>query len=164
MNDIHKVTDKFHFVLYADDTSLVQPLCTFSSPVGNDTSESSSAINKELKLITDWLALNKLSLNVKKTKMMLFHHRQKNVESLIPTLKINGATIELVKEFNFLGIMLDECMTWNAHINKISCKLSCAIGTFRRLKRFLPLFISKTLYSSLFLSYLNYGILLWGQS
>ena len=55
-------------------------------------------------------------------------------------------------------------MTWNAHINKIASKLSCAIGTFRRLKRFLPCFILKTLYSSLFLPYLNYGILLWGSN
>ena len=60
--------------------------------------------------------------------------------------------------------MLDECMTWNAHISKISCKLSCALGTFRRLKRFLPFFILKTIYSSLFLPYLNYGILLWGTN
>ena len=97
-------------------------------------------------------------------KMIIFHHRQKNIESLIPQLAINGVPIELVKEFNFLGIMLDECMTWNAHINKISSKLSCAIGTFRRLKRFLPFFILKTLYSSLFLSYVNYGILLWGPN
>ena len=55
-------------------------------------------------------------------------------------------------------------MTWNPHINKIASKLSCAIGIFRRMKRFLPLFILKTLYSSLFLSYVNYGILLWGSN
>ena len=53
-------------------------------------------------------------------------------------------------------------MTWNAHVSKISSKLACAIGTFKRMKRFLPSFILKILYSSLFLPYLNYGILLWG--
>ena len=164
MNDIHTVTDKFNFVLYADDTSMVQPLCTFTSPVQKSNSQISAAINSELNLVSDWLSLNKLSLNTKKTKMMLFHYRQKDVTNLIPKLKMNGKPITLVKEFNFLGIMLDESMTWNAHINKIACKLSCAIATFRRLKRFLPLFILKTLYSSLFLPYLNYGILLWGSN
>ena len=164
MNDIHKVTDKFSFILYADDTSMVQPLCTFNSPVDGDTKELSEIINKELKLVTDWLAINKLSINVKKTKMMLFHYRQRNITSMVPKLNINNVPIELVKDLNFLGITFDESMTWNAHINKISTKLSCAVGTFKRLKRFLPLHILKTLYSALFLPYLNYGILLWGAN
>ena len=112
MNDIHKVSDKFDFILYADDTSLVQPLCTFYAPIENNLNRVSSNINKELQEISDWLSVNKLSLNVKKTKMMLFHYRQKNIKSLIPNLKINKAPIELVKDFNFLGITLDECMTW----------------------------------------------------
>lgn len=54
---------------------------------------------------------------------------------------INNEPIELVREFNFLGITLDSNMSWNAHVSKISSKLSCAIGTFRRLKRYLPLYI-----------------------
>ena len=95
---------------------------------------------------------------------MLFYYRQRNIDKLIPSLKIKNAPIELVKEFNFLGIVLDECMTWNSHINKISSKLACAIGIFTRLKRFLPLYILKILYSALFLPYLNYGILLWGSN
>ena len=67
MNDIANVTDKFHFTLYADDTSLIEPICTFQSNMKNNN-ETSDAINKELKLITDWLCLNKLSLNAKKPK------------------------------------------------------------------------------------------------
>ena len=164
MNDIHRVTDKFHFILYADDTSMVQPLCTFGLPIDNNMTQCSDAINAELELVSDWLALNKLSVNVKKTKMMLFHYRQRNISNFIPHLKLNGAPIELVKEFNFLGITLDEFMSWNPHINKIACKLSCATGTFRRMKRFLPFSILKTLYSALFLPYVNYGILLWGSN
>ena len=67
MNDIATVTDKFHFTLYADDTSLIEPVCTFTSDLKN-SSEASNTINKELKLITDWLCLNKLSLNAKKNQ------------------------------------------------------------------------------------------------
>ena len=54
--------------------------------------------------------------------------------------------------------------TLNAHVSKISSKLACAIGTFKRMKRFLPPYILKTLYNSLFLPYMNYGILLWGSN
>lgn len=67
MNDIANITNKFHFTLYADDTSLIEPICTFSTgTTGN--SETSQEINTELNLITDWLCLNKLSLNAKKRK------------------------------------------------------------------------------------------------
>ena len=70
MNDISSVTENFHFTLYADDTSLIEPICTFTTGT-NGNAEASRIINNELNLITDWLCLNKLSLNAKKTKMMI---------------------------------------------------------------------------------------------
>ena len=163
MNDIAKVTNKFHFTLYADDTSLIEPICSFTSSLSN-TSEASEAINKELKLITDWLCLNKLSLNAKKTKMMIFHHRQRNIKNLKLNLTINDTKIEQVNEFNFLGLLLDECLTWNSHIQKIASKISVVNGTLSRLKRILPQDILKTIYSALVQPHLNYGILLWGKN
>ena len=60
MNDIAKVTDKFYFTIYADDTTLIAPICTFSINNKSDYATISRTINSELKLITDWLALNKL--------------------------------------------------------------------------------------------------------
>merc|ERR1712237_168547 len=69
------------FVLYADDTSLVEPIGTFNADYNNCPNVSES-INYELNLITDWLSLNKLSLNAKKTKMMIFHHRQRNISKI----------------------------------------------------------------------------------
>ena len=155
MNDISKASDKFHFILYADDTSLVEPLCTFTIALPENINILSDSINAKLNLISDWLALNKLSLNVKKTKMMLFHNRQKNINNLIPRLQLNGAPIEIVKEFNFLGITFDEFMIWKSHINKISSKISCTIGTLNRLKRFLPKQIRITLYNTLILPHIN---------
>ena len=163
MNDISHVTKKFHFTVYADDTSLVEPICTFSTDVVNNSSISKT-INSELNLITDWLCLNKLSLNAKKTKMMIFHHPQRNISKVNLNLVINETKIEQVKEFDFLGIVLDECMTWNPHIHKISCKISRINGVLSRLKRFLPSDILKMIYSSLIQPHLNYGVLLWGTN
>ena len=138
MNDIAAVTKKFHFTLYADDTSLLEPLCTFAVDSNEDYAEISKNINAELKLITDWLSLNKLSLNAKKTKMMVFHHKQKIVNSNLLKLYINSKKIECVKEFNFLGIMLDENLNWKSHVQKISSKIAGVAGTLSRLKRLLP--------------------------
>ena len=163
MNDIAEVTNKFHFTLYADDTSLVEPICTFTSDLKN-VNQATTEINKELTLITDWLCLNKLSLNAKKTKMMLFHHRQRNISNMKLNLCINDTEIEQVTEFNFLGIMLDECLTWNSHIQRIASKISVVNGILYRLKKFLPGEVLKIIYNALIQPHLNYGILLWGNN
>ena len=118
MNDIAHVTDKFHFTIYADDTTLIAPICSFAINSNKDYKEISININKELEIITDWLALNKLSLNAKKTKMMLFHFPQKKITNITLDLKINKTKIEQVDEFCFLGVMFDECITWKSHVKK----------------------------------------------
>ena len=69
MNDIYKVSNKFHSILYADDTTLESPLCTFDTSALNhkyNLDLLSRYINSELNLIYEWLYLNKLSLNIKK--------------------------------------------------------------------------------------------------
>ena len=166
MNDIHLASDKFHSILYADDTSLLDSLCSFNTVVTgtkyNDISEISANINKELQAISDWLKLNKLSLNVKKTKYMLFHHRQRNINSLIPSLNIEGHEIERVTEFNFLGLTLDQHMSWDSHTNKIANKISRTLGILCRLKHVLPPNILKIIYSTLIQPHLQYAILCWG--
>ena len=140
MNDIHEASDKFHSILYADDTSLAEPLCTFDtiSKKGLNKTILSQNINSKLKAVHDWLCVNKLSLNIAKTKFMIFHHNQCNVEHFIPDLNIHGHEIERVQEFDFLGLLIDENLSFNAHINKVRNKISRSLGSINKLKRFLP--------------------------
>ena len=163
INDLRHVSDKFKCIIYADDTTLDEPICSFKNQTNTPLKQLEDSINNELEKIVEWLALNKLSLNAKKTKMMLFHYKQRNIKNQIPKLKINGIAIERVKEFNFLGVTIDENMTWKAHTQKVANKIAQVIGTLKRLKHFLPQNILKTLYCSLILPHLNYGIILWGR-
>ena len=96
--------------------------------------------------------------------MMIFHYRQRNIKSIKLNLSINNTPIEQVKEFNFLGLLLDESLTWNSHIQKIASKIAGVNGTLSRLKRILPQEILKTIYNALVQPHLNYGILLWGKN
>ena len=108
--------------------------------------------------IADWLAVNKLSLNVQKTKFMIFHYRQRVLtENDIPCLMINNTLIERVTEFNFLGLTVNEYMNW-----KITNKISRTLGVMNRLKRYLPISAMKLMYDSLILSHLQFGITNWG--
>ena len=136
MNDIHNASTKFHAILFADDTNLTSTLCSFDVNIDNNCNKMplSANINKELKNIQIWLDINKLSLYVKKTKFMIFHHKQRNIENLSPQLKLN----ERVTEFNFLGLTIDQHLTWNEHIQKISNKISRSIEIMCKLKVFYP--------------------------
>ena len=110
------------FKMYADVTTLH---CNIDQHVDEDT------INNELATIWEWLIANKLSLNTKKTKYLVFHTNQRNVT--YPNLVITNSIIERVSHFNFLGIMLSYNMTWDAPINHISKKISKAIGILHQL-------------------------------
>ena len=80
-----------------------------------------------------------------------------------PNLLINNIIIERVSHFNFLGIMLSYNMTWDAHINHISKKISKAIGILYQLKHIYPQCILFTLYTTLIVPHLNYCLILWGS-
>ena len=165
MNDICMASEKFRAILFADDSNLLSTLCTFSTHVSSDSSSNkkiSQNINIELASILEWLNINKLSLNVGKTKFMLFHFRQRKINHIVPSLEINGKSIEQANEFDFLGLRIDQNLTWNAHIQKISNKVSRTLGVMCRLKHFLPPHILRTLYNSLILPHLQYAVLVWG--
>ena len=109
-----------------------------------------------------WLSANKLKLNLSKCKYIIFHHPQKKMDNIGPLIKINNSPIEKVSQFDFLGLTLDETLTWKPHINKISNKISRTTGLLNRLKNHLPSYILKTIYNSIILSHINYCITLWG--
>ena len=94
-----------------------------------------------------WLKKNKLSLNLDKTKLMIFHRQQKKVKEL--NITINGTNIKRVQLFNFLGITLSESMSWANHLLFIKKKISKVIGILYRLKNTFPSEVLKTLYKSI---------------
>ena len=95
MNDTPNYTEYFDFILYADDTNLSN---TIQIPALSQIN-----INNELAKVYDWLAVNKLSLNVGKTKYVIFHAINKKIQDVIPNLEINGIPLERVKKSTFLA-------------------------------------------------------------
>ena len=160
MNDINDVSNSLKSILFADDTSLNSTISIFPS---QNSRELSSKINNELVKVIDWLRANKLSLNAKKTKLIQFRYPQMNPNSLPKlTLKMDGVVIEQVKTFNFLGLTISETLSWNHHVEKIRVKVSKIIGVMGRIKYQVSSKILLTIYNSLILSHLHYGILCWG--
>ena len=117
-------------------------------------------INTELHSIAEWLKFNKLSLNINKTKYMIFQMPNKKI--IVPTLTIYGVNTERVQHFNFLGLILDTHLSWDKHIEKITNKCSRTIGIINKLKHVLPKRIRIILYHSLILPHINYCQTIWG--
>ena len=79
-------------------------------------------------------------------------------------ITLDDTLLERVKCTKFLGVLIDECLTWKNHIDCICKTISRNIGVMNKLKHFVPDRILHTLYCTLVLPYLNYGILLWGNT
>ena len=101
INDIVIASQKFNFILYADDTILNSTLDCLE----NGEDEIQISITTELQKIFIWLDVNKLCLNTAKSKYMLFYMPQKILPEL--SFSFNGIPIKNVKEFNFLELIID---------------------------------------------------------
>ena len=117
--------------MFADDTNLFyehKDLKTFFS-----------LVNQKLQKINEWFEANKLSLNVGKTKYSLFHKpsRKDDLPLLLPRLLIKKHKVERVKSITFLGVLLDENLSWKDHIKYIENKVAKNIGLLYRAKLFL---------------------------
>ena len=153
VNDIHMVSRNLIFILYADDTTLTSPNCSFTQGGNTSISEISNLIDLELTKISDWFAGNKLPLNAEKTKFMIIHNHQKIItQNKIRCLNIYNTNIERVTEFNFLRLTINEHLTLKSHAAKVANNISRTLGVRNRLKRYLPLSALKTMYDSSILS------------
>ena len=72
--------------------------------------------------------------------------------------------LERVNTKKFLGIIIDENLTWKSHIDAISKTISRNIGMLRKMKHYVPGYILYSLYCTRVLPYINYGILIWGNT
>ena len=168
LNDLNNSNDIFKLICYADDSTLAAFLCFKNKPLKCKKCEynnkySDTFLNENLALVHEWLCLNSLSINIKKTKFMMFYNSQRKLpETEIPNLCINNEKIKLVEKFDFLGITFDTSLNWKPHVDKIASKISKSIGVLNRIKTYVPKPILKTIYHSLITPYLYYGILVWG--
>ena len=157
VNDIANCTNILNLILFADDTSL------FSSD--KDLKSLVEKNNRELSKLSTWFKTNKLSLNVKKTKCIIFCARNKPLNQYRNNLNIiiDGQEIEQVASINFLGVQIDEHLDWKVHIDKVSMKMAKSIGLINKIKSYVSVSTRRTLYCSLVLPYIQYCNIVWAN-
>ena len=139
------------FVHIADHTTVF----TFNSDINNVH----VTVNRELVGVDNWLKINRLSLNVSKTSYMIISNNKNAID-----IKIRDSILTKVSTVKFLGLTLDENLTFNDHVKNVTTKISKSVGALRRLHCQLPADVMVKLYYSLVYSHLTYALLPWGRS
>ena len=164
INDLTNATD-FYNSLFADDT-----IFCLSSP---NLESLCNEANKELDKASVWFKANKLTLNVSKTKYMVFRNKKMKLDENTCKIQIGGRNLERIgnhqkdknkRFFKFVGVKLDEYLDWTYQLDHVSSKLSSANFVLSKFKHLLPISVRKLIYESLVKSHLNYNVLCWGRA
>ena len=154
INDLPKISAFFCSRLYADhDTSLTAS--------GSDLDSLLCEINNHLPAVYDWLCSNKLTLNLTKTKYIIFMPRQRESYNLYPPLTIANVCLDKSSCVKYLGVYIDCHLTWHDHIDYICDKISKNVNIMVKLKRHVSEATLVSLYYSLIYLYLTYACTLW---
>ena len=156
INDLPNCLSHSEPRMCADDTLL-------SYSYGNIHSIQSS-LNEDLLNINRWLVANKLTLNMTKTEFGLTGSRKKldNLPSL-PSLNINNVPIKHSQCSKSLGVLIDENLTWENHVDALSKKIASGIGAIKRINHCLLLMASHDVCYGLFQSHFEYCSVVWGS-
>ena len=142
-------------ILYADDTVLY-----YSS---KSISDLEHHINADLGTVSEWFSRNLLTLNISKCNFVIFGSPQKLNRIQGISVKVEGTSIERTQSFKYLGVTLQQSMSWADHVDAISMKINQRIGLIRRIRNLLPLQARVALYNALILPLFDYGDVIWGD-
>ena len=127
INDLPNVSKKLYSILFADDTSVFLE--------GENLNTLSTVINEELNKLSIWLASNKLTLNTDKSHYVIFHRarlKQTKIE-----INLSNISLKRVSFTKFLGVIIDEKLSFTRHISYIKNKISKVMGIIIKARKYL---------------------------
>jgi len=162
INDIVNCCSLGEFILYADDTNIFI--------TGDTKDEVYRNANQVLSSVQRFMASNLLHINLTKCFYMYFKPNLHSRNTCVRTegysadhcIRLNGQKVKQVSAIKFLGVVIDENLTWLPQIEGLKKKLLMCLGTLYRIRTSISKRLYKTIYHALFESHLTYGISVWG--
>ena len=154
INDLNKAISFSSVHHFADDTNLLV--------VDKCPKHLTNRLNADLRQLCNWLKANKISLNVAKTELVIFKHPNKPLDYEMK-LKLDGKRLIPTYCTKYLGILIDETLSFKNHIANLIRKLSRANGMLAKIRHFVSPKILKCIYYSIFASHMYYNCVTWGQ-
>ena len=140
---------------FADDTNI---FC-----MSNSIKKLNKLVNADLKHLVQRLNANKISLNVKKTEMVIFKSKQKKFEGDLK-IKLCGKRLYPTEIAKYLGVKIDTNLNWEHHVNDLSIKLNRANALLFKIRKYVSLKVLRSICFAMFDSYLSYCCLVWTQN
>ena len=148
-----KYGDVFHF---ADDTNLLH--------INRSLPLLQKLCQKDLRHLCSWLYANKISLNASKTEFLTFKPKNNHkYDNFTCRLKIQRNVIGPSKYIRYLGVLLDQDLSWKPQIDLVASKLKRTNGILSKLRHFLPRSLLLQVYFALFHSRISYCCQSWAQ-
>ena len=142
------------FDIFADDSSL--------SASGNNIAAINAKLQPSVQEVTEWCSENAVFLNPEKTKSMVVATRQKHQRGIPPLcLMLNSQVIEQVSEHSHLGVILDDQLKWQAHINSITNAVAKNMYLLSHLRHFCNSEACNTFFHAHIMSRINYVSDVW---
>ena len=156
LNDFEKCLEFSRASMYADDTHV-----TLTS---SNTDDLLTNAHKELRNISEWMRLNKLSANPKKTEYMIIGHpRRTNKVEVSEPLNLNDSEIKRVTKTKSLGVMVDEGLNWDDQFSKVKGKISGGLKSLKKLRNLISQSQLDHVYRTLIKCHLRYANVIWGS-
>ena len=155
INDLPNDLRVAELLLFADDTSIYY--------CHKDPISLINVLNDELRNVACWMKANKLSVNISKTNYVIFKSRNKKFHINTPLI-FDGNPITQRKAVKFLGIEIDENLTWKTHISNVCKKISKSVGIIFRSRFYLSKKSKISLYYTLVYPYLTYCNTVWSST
>ena len=154
INDLHTAITHSTVRHFADDTNLIIK--------NNSAKDLTRDLNKDLKMLNRWLQANKISLNAKKTELIIFRSKWKTIKYDIK-VKLDGKKLQPTSFIKYLGLYIDCHLDWAVHAEVITSKLSRTVGMLSKIRHYVDNTVLRSIYFAIFSSVLNYGSIIWGQ-
>ena len=153
VNDLLELFDpdaKVQITLYADDTVLyVSDKCS---------SNAATTLNDGLNKLAEWCVINKLTINVKKTKHMLIS--PPNAPITPEKIILNGTQLDTVRNYNYLGVLIDDGMTFDMFLSDKYNKVNMRVHQLRKLRKYITSQVANRIYKQTILPIVEYADLM----
>lgn len=153
INDFPSISKHSLCIQYADDTALFFE--------GDSAHELQTKLDSDLPNVCKWLKTNKLSLNTNKTFCQLYTMSH---DQIAVNVMLDNKNITFVNKIKYLGLWIDDKLSWNEHINHVCTVVSSSIGVLYRTKFFLKQSTLLLLYNSLVLPHFSYCSIIWAHT
>lgn len=155
LNDLPTALTHCQSNMYADDTAF------YTSSVS--TNVINVNLQSDLASVSTWLNANKLSLHIGKTSCMFVCSRQKrqHVQDPFINLTLNDQVISQVECIDYLGVKLDQNLSFDPHVDRVIAKISRALGVLKRVSPFIDQDTKLTLFNTIVLPHFDYCSTVW---